>query len=68
MKKEIVNAKQFQGYNMSLMQLFGKGPKYTIVCGNCEYTFSKRISMVDYPTVECPRCNILNRLSLEIED
>lgn len=58
--------KSAEGYNMSLAQLFGSGPKWTVTCGNCEVTFKKRIPMVDQPGLECPSCHTINVLNLVI--
>jgi len=55
-----------EGLNMSLFQFFGSGPKWTITCGNCEGTFSKRIPMVDSPGIPCPYCGAVNILDIEI--
>lgn len=60
----VVDAKDWSGFNMSLSQLFGKGPKFTIRCGNCDVDFDKRIPMTDYPRVSCPNCGTVNRLPL----
>lgn len=51
-----------RGYNMSLAQLFGSGPKWSITCGACHVTFKKRIPMIDEPGIKCPECGVVNRL------
>lgn len=61
-----VTPKDFTGWNMSIMQLFGSGPKFTITCGGCEATFKKRIPMIDNPGVVCPHCGAVNKLPLEV--
>ena len=67
MENKIVIPLRFHCWNMTFMQIFGKGPKVTIVCGNCMETFSKRIFMVDHPTVRCPYCQVINVIPLIIE-
>ena len=67
MKNNIVEAEYFSGFNISIFQLFGLGPKFTIVCGKCLYTFRQRVPVMDNPTVLCPHCGIINVLPLEVE-
>lgn len=55
-----VMCKEATGWNMSIAQLFGSGPKWTIRCGNCEVDFTARIPMVDQPRVPCPHCRAVN--------
>ena len=62
-----VNAKDCSGWNMSLYQLFGSGPKWTITCGDCGGTFKSRIPMVDDPGVLCPYCAAINILPVEVD-
>lgn len=50
----------YSGWNMSLAQLFGSGPKWTITCGACHVTFKKRLPMVSRPGVACPSCGAVN--------
>lgn len=57
----------FTGWNMSLFQLFGSGPNFTITCGACYATFKKRLPMVDNPGVECPVCDTVNRVPVVVE-
>lgn len=52
---------------MSIAQLWGSGPKFTITCGNCSNTFSKRIPMVDNPGIACPNCGAVNKLPVTIK-
>ena len=54
------------GFNMSVTQLFGFGPKFTITCGGCMITFQKRVPMIDEPGVKCPNCGSVNILPLEV--
>lgn len=51
---------------MSIAQLFGSGPKWTITCGSCNATFRKRIPMVDNPGIPCPSCSAINVLPIEV--
>lgn len=67
MTKKVVTPKYFEGWNMSLAQLFGSGPKFTITCGNCSGTFQKRIPIVNHPGIACPYCGAINRLPIEVE-
>lgn len=58
--------KNAKGFNMSLAQIFGSGPKWTISCGDCSVTFKKRIPIVNEPGIECPHCGAVNVLPLII--
>lgn len=51
---------------MSITQLWGSGPKFTVCCGDCGGTFRKRIIMVDEPHLSCPYCGAINILPIEI--
>ena len=62
-----VDPKGFTGWNMSIMQLFGSGPKITITCGKCSNTFTQRIQMVDNPGSPCPHCGVVNVLPLTVD-
>ncbi len=64
MKK--VHPKDFSGMNMSIAQLFGSGPKFTVTCGGCEGTFKKRMPMMDNPGLACPYCHAINIMPLVI--
>ena len=59
-----VEPKDFQGMNMSIAQIWGSGPKWTITCGGCEATFKKRIPMVNRPGIACPHCGDINVLPI----
>jgi len=63
-----VKPKRAEGYEVSWNFNLFSGPKWTIVCGNCEATFEKRIPLIDYPTVVCPHCNAINELNLVLGD
>lgn len=54
------------GFNVSIAQLWGGGPKWTITCGDCLRTFEKRIPMVSNPGVECPSCGAINVLPITV--
>jgi hypothetical protein len=56
----------FSGYGMSIAQFWGSGPKFTINCGACRFTFKQRIPMIDKPGVRCPNCGAVNVLPLEV--
>lgn len=56
-----------EGYNLSWNLNLLSGPKFTIKCGNCRYTFKERIIMMDYPSVLCPACGAINELNLVVE-
>ncbi len=62
-----VMPKDYSGWNMSIAQLFGSGPKFTITCGECDGTFKKRIPMVNKPGIMCPYCKTINKLPFTIE-
>lgn len=62
MKK--VKPKYIGGWNMSIAQLWGSGPKLTITCGDCSSTFKQRVPMIDKPGVVCPHCGTVNVLPL----
>lgn len=68
MKREIVNPVQFSGWSMSILQIFGFGPKMTVECGRCYHVFKKRIPLIDYPKLKCPECGVLNKMPLVVED
>ena len=63
---QTVTPKNANGFNMSLAQLFGSGPKWSITCGGCSGTFKKRISMIDNPGISCPYCGAINVLQVTI--
>lgn len=63
---EIVNAASFQGMSYSWNLNLLNGPKFTIRCGKCSYTWRERIPMIDYPTLKCHECGVLNRLNLVV--
>lgn len=59
-----IAAHSYRGWSMSIAQLFGSGPKFTITCGNCRATFKKRIPMISHPGIVCPRCSTVNILDV----
>ena len=59
---EVVRPKYAEGWNMSLAQLWGSGPKFTIVCGKCGEEFSQRIEVKNNPRVVCPYCRTINEI------
>lgn len=56
----------FEGYSISLAQIFGKGPMFHVTCGDCRGSFSQRIPMVDNPGLKCPHCSTINIMPLVI--
>ena len=62
-----VKPKACTGWNMSIFQLFGSGPKWTITCGECSYTFKKRIPMVSNPGIQCPYCRVINTIPIVVD-
>lgn len=61
-----VTPSEASGFNMSLTQLWGSGPNWTITCGKCSMTFKERIPMVDNPGIRCPGCGAINVLPVKI--
>lgn len=57
-----------EGLNLSLAQIFGSGPKWTITCGRCRATFKKRIPMVNRPGIVCPHCGVINVLPIKADE
>ncbi len=64
---ETVRPHDFNGYNMSLAQIFGRGPMFHITCGKCRTSFSKRVPMVDQPGLRCPECGVVNIIPIVIK-
>ena len=60
-------AYSFEGHDMSNLQLFKNGPKFTITCGikKCRHIFDRRTSVEDYPEVICPACGIINKIHVD---
>ena len=58
-----VRAAYASGLNFSLFQLIGKGPLWTVRCGDCGVDFKVRIPMVDSPRVRCTCCGTINELT-----
>lgn len=65
--KKPVIAKVVSGYNVSWNLNFLSGPKLTIMCGKCAYTFQERMPLMDYPTVICPNCKTVNGIPFVYE-
>ena len=61
--REVVTAAGARGLNMSIAQLWGSGPKWTIRCGDCGMDFKARIPMVEDPRVVCTCCGTINELT-----
>jgi len=54
------------GWNMSIAQLFGSGPKWAITCGECKVSFKKRMPIVSNPGIVCPHCGTVNVIPVEV--
>lgn len=65
MTPTVVWAKAVSGWNMSIAQLFGSGPKLNVTCGGCGGGFSARVAMINYPVVRCP-CGQANKLNITV--
>lgn len=52
---------------MTIAQLWGGGPKFTITCGSCLMTFKERVPMVNKPGIQCPGCRAINVLPVQID-
>ncbi len=63
----LVTVANYHGWNWSPLQLFGYGPLWAFTCGHCAATFQQRITIIDSPTVECPKCHVLNIVPIKIE-
>jgi hypothetical protein len=63
---KVVRPRICSGWNMSVAQLWGSGPKMTVGCGACSGTFTQRVPMVDHPVVQCPYCKNLNKLPFTV--
>ncbi len=63
--KEIVDPKWWDGWALTPSMLVGIGPKYKIVCGDCEVSFTKRLPLVRSPVVVCPHCGTRNRIPMD---
>jgi len=68
MKYRTVKPKSMQGWSFTPLQLIGLTPKYTITCGECDFTFKNRIPMVDYPGIKCPNCGVINKLPVVVNN
>jgi hypothetical protein len=66
-----VEVKYFEAWNTSISMLFSKTPKIHMICGKCDYPFSKRFDFKDfrngYPRVMCPNCYTVNYVPIVIE-
>jgi hypothetical protein len=52
------------GWNASIMQLLGSGPKLTIRYGHCDKIFEKRVAPANHPIVGCQWCGGANKLNV----
>jgi hypothetical protein len=60
----VVTALAVAGWNMSIAQLWGSGPKLTIVCGACRSEFQQRVAPAHMPRVRCSLCDAINELPI----
>jgi hypothetical protein len=64
-KQPIVWAREGWGFSTTPLILFGKGPKWTILCGACNRLFKARLHLLwDYPLVCCVHCLTTNCLNV----
>ena len=63
---KVVKALSYEGFSMSLAQLFGSGPKWTIMCGECKSIFKARILVIDNPRVKCTLCETINEIPITV--
>ena len=61
---KVVKAHAYSGMNFSWNLNILSGPMTQIQCGECYKIWKERIALMDYPTVECPRCRTINQLNL----
>jgi len=59
-------AEVLDGWNWSITMLFGISSKLTLRCGNCEFKWKTRPTLIDHPTVICPACNEVNTVPIVI--
>ncbi|MEM4994916.1 hypothetical protein WKH56_20340 [Priestia sp. SB1] len=69
---EAIRVKAYSMWNTSISTLFGKSPKVKMMCGNCEYVFSKRFEPIHfykgYPKTLCPSCSRLNYVPIVVNN
>lgn len=67
---DTVTVKYYEMWNTSITMLWGKSPKVRMICGNCDYSFSKRFEPIDfrtgYPKALCPCCHTLNTVPIMV--
>lgn len=57
------------GLKMSLMQLFGVGPKWRFQCSKCGKAWKERlVPGADNPLIVCPHCGNSNRMDIQWGD
>lgn len=62
---KIVMARNFSLRNIPIWNnVFGV--KIDFSCGKCGYSQSTRVSIQDYPVVECGHCRTLNRINIVV--
>lgn len=55
------------GWNISIAQLWGSGPKLTILCRGCHRGYEKRVAPDNHPRVVCPHCHQINVLDVVVD-
>jgi hypothetical protein len=66
-----VRVRNYSTWETSISLLFGKTPKVTMICGECDYQFSRRFEPIDFrggkfPRVMCQRCQTINVVSIGV--
>lgn len=63
----IVRARDFNGWNMSVSMIFGKSPKLDIQCGKCGKWFSRRFDLEEFPdpVTKCDYCRTVNMIPIK---
>ena len=61
-KPKEVNAKKWQCFTTTLLQIFGVGPKVEFICGHCNKVTSGRVPAEAQGNIKllCLHCNVIN--------
>ena len=60
-QEKIVEALRVKGLNIPIWNnIFGI--KISFDCGECGFSQSLRVPLIDYPVVECKHCRTLNKI------
>lgn len=64
----MVMCRDFNMWNMSISQWFGKTPKISFICGECGNYSAGRIDVravqMGYPHIECKYCGEINYIPI----